>query len=149
MNTTENITKVAVVRQSRNPAFRSVSDVVSGVVLDEPETGFPESITDSSRYESVQSIEARCMRGEIMLNREPFYEYTDGEITEEMLDGTPEQNLDEGDLTENIDQRAELLHDQLSDLSTGSQPASDQTEKSEPAPVPVDKSGESIIAAGD
>lgn len=150
MNTTENITNVAVVRQSRNPAFRSVSDVVAGVVLDEPETGFPESITDSSRYESVQSIEARCMRGEIMLNNVPYYEYDDvDDITEEMLDGTPDQNLDEGELDENIDQRAELLIDQSSDLPTGAKPASVQNDKSEPASDTVDKSGQSVIAAGD
>lgn len=141
------IQKVAIVRTARNNAYRSVSDVVAGVVLDEPETGFPESITDSSRYESVQSIEARCMRGELLLDHHPYYEF-DGidDITEEMLDGTPEQNLDVGELDENIDQRAEIV---LSELSTGNEPVSDESEKSDPATLPVDNSGESEIAAGD
>lgn len=146
----EDITKVRIVGMTRNAAYRSVSDAAAGEVLDEPETGFPESITDSSRYESVQSIEARCMRGEIMLNNAPYYEFGNGdEITEEVLDGTPEQNLDETDLIENIDQRAEIMFDALSDLPTGNEPESVKIETSEPATLPVDKSGESEIAAGD
>lgn len=146
----ENITKVRVVGTNRNSAYRSVSDAAAGEVWDEPETDFPASITDSSRYESVQSIEARCMRGEIMLRNEPYYEFdADDEINEDVLDGTPEQNLDETDLIENIDQRAEILFDNLSDLPTGNEPESAKNEISEPATLPVDKSGEMAIAAGD
>lgn len=140
MSEKENITKVQVVRTSRNPRFRSVSECFAGLVTGEPEKGFPESITDSSRYESVQSIEARCMRGEIMLQKNPFWEF-DGDVTETDLDGQPEDELDWSDPTA-IDDLAEIALGRLSDLSTGNKPVSGQTQKaSDPASLPVDKSG--------
>lgn len=139
----EEKTTLTMVKIQRNPKFVSITD---GVV-DDPETGFPPSITDSSRYESIQSIEARCMRGEVVLNNPYTYEF-DGEVSEDDLDGSDMDNLDEGELDENIDQRAEILYNNLkakeAELPTTTT-TSDKFEKSEEASA-VDNSA---IAAGD
>lgn len=130
LNSTTQIVKIA-----RNPKFRSITDGL----LSDPERGFPESITDSSQYESVQSIEARCMRGELMLQKNPTYEF-DGDVTEADLD-VEEPEYDElthfDDLAEQLYQ--ELNSNEQSELPTGNEPESDKkVEKSEQATLPVD-----------
>ncbi|MBO4643305.1 MAG: hypothetical protein J5716_01710 [Alphaproteobacteria bacterium] len=135
-NSTLNST-TQVVKLARNPKFRSITDGF----LSEPERGFPESITDSSQYESVQSIEARCMRGELMLQKNPIYEF-DGDVTEADLD-VEEPEYDE--LT-HFDDQAEQLYEELksneqSELPTGNKEPSENSEKSEATTLPVDNSG--------
>lgn len=126
----EEITEVGkpqiVVVNKRNLKFKSVADDFEG--SKDAETAFSPSMTDSSLYESIQSIEARCRRGEVVLQNQPYYDD----------DGTDADPVERIESPEQITEHAEEL---FSALSTGNKPESDEIKSSEPATLPVDNDG--------
>lgn len=138
---TEEITSVTkpqivVASIKRNMAFKSVADEPETLISGDAEGDFGPSMTDSSLYESIQSIEARCRRGEVQLVNDHYYDD----------DGTDADPIERIESLEMIDELAERQFDEikskLSELPTGNEEQSSDLKQSDATTLPVDNSGQ-------
>lgn len=128
--------QIVVATIKRNLAFKSVADEPETLNSGDAEGNFGPSMTDSSLYESIQSIEARCRRGEVQLVNDFYYDD----------DGSDADPVERIESLEQIDEQAErefeALQSKLSELPTGNEEQSGDSKQSDATTLPVDNSGQ-------